>query len=170
MKENEMATSMTRRMPSPQNTNLEGLFVRTRIMTRAGMAYDAAAKDDGDVLMQLRDKLEELLRGELSPEALQRFYKIFDNALPVRADDKRKTFDAEPLKAFLASKGLSEDDVEHILESLPRNAIGNNPGGALSARSQAMDSRERARDSRERASDDFARRHPEVARVFPGGA
>jgi hypothetical protein len=159
-----MTTSMTRPMPSPRNTNHEGLFVRTRILTRAGMAYDADPRGDVD-LMALRDKLEELLRGELSPEALERFYKIFDSALPVRADDRRKTFDAEPLKAFLASKGLSEDDVEHILGSLPHNAAGGNPGGALSARSQAMDSSSRAR-----ASDDFARRHPEVARVFPGGA
>jgi hypothetical protein len=134
------------------------------------MAYDAAAKDDGDIdLMALRDKLEELLRGELSPEALQRFYKIFDKALPVRADDKRKTFDAEPIKAlkdFLIGKGMSTDDVEHVLESLPRNGV-NNPGGALAERPtrQAMDSGARAR-----ASDDFARRHPDVARVFPGGA
>ena len=85
----------------------------------------------------------------------------------MRADDKRKTFDAEPIKAlkrFLIDKGMSTDDVERA-ESLPRNGV-NDPGEALAERPSAPSDELRAK---ARASDHFARRHPDFSRMFPGG-
>jgi hypothetical protein len=84
-------------MPSPNGTNREGLYIRTRILTRAGMAYDSAVKDDADDLMKLRDTLETLLQDDLklSPEAMAKFYECFDKFLDVPADGKRKGYDNE---------------------------------------------------------------------------
>jgi hypothetical protein len=96
--------SMTVPMPSPTGGNLEGLYIRTRIMTRAAMAYDSAAKDDA--MMQLRDALETLLQEDLklSPEAMAKFYECFDKFLDVPADGKRKGYDNEAMRSPLAER------------------------------------------------------------------
>jgi hypothetical protein len=93
-------------MPSPNGTNHEGLYIRTRILTRAGMAYDSAVKDDADDLMKLRDALEALLQDDLklSPEAMAKFYEIFDKHLDVPADGKRKGYDNEAMRSPLAER------------------------------------------------------------------
>jgi hypothetical protein len=123
-------------MPSPNGTNHEGLYIRTRILTRAGMAYDSAAKDDADDLMKLRDALEAFLQDDLklSPEAMAKFYEVFDKHLdvPVRAADKRKGYDNE-----------------HVMRD-----------GPAERRAQAMD--QALKGSSYSA---FERRHPEVAHI-----
>jgi hypothetical protein len=86
--------SMTVSMPAPNNSNVEGLFLRTRVMTRAAMAFDA--QPDAENVMQLRDALETLLQDDLKldPAAMAKFYECFDKFLPdVPADGKRKGYD-----------------------------------------------------------------------------
>jgi hypothetical protein len=161
--------SMTVPMPSPLGTNKEGLFLRTRIMSRSSMAYDADPHGDVDV-MALRDALVDLLKNEfkLSDEQMAKFYECFDWRLDApaarAATDKRKAgYDSEPLKKFLTGKGMSEDDIEHLL-SLPRNGV-NNPGGALTERPLRQQAMDRAMRGGSSSYSSFERRHPEVAHI-----
>lgn len=176
-------------MPSPTGGNKERLFTRVSILNRAELAaYDAAnglgdltapaSGGDTDALQSMRVAVENLL-GECNLEVTQiaKIMAVLDEHAPldrvdpddpnaeravaIAGDDEN----AEPLKAFLKEKGVSDEDIVKAMDMLPRNGIGGNLGGRLADRPsrQAQDARMRSPSQRQVAR--FDKKFPEAARI-----
>lgn len=71
--------------------------------------------------------------------------------------DKGKTFDAEPLKAFLAEKGLGEDDISNVMSMLPKSQATDedlDDEEAEAARLKARQDREKKGEDEDKMKDD----------------
>lgn len=94
---------------------------------RSGIAMDGAL---GGV-KKVFDALEELSGGEkgMDEPVEEKMLESAGNdplmptATPMQPADKGKTFDAEPLKAFLKEKGMADDDIMKACDMFPKAAL-----------------------------------------------
>ena len=92
----------------------------TKMLDHVGEAAKADAKSADESVSEPQHKaMEAAAHGHSTLDIPKKVGEEFADA-----DKGKKSFDAEPLKGFLKEKGMSEDDISHIVSMLPENQAG----------------------------------------------
>jgi hypothetical protein len=93
---------------------------------KSGMAFDAEMQG---MSAERCAKLDAMLKDMLDPEEYARASRLMTGDDDLDEKDKSgETWDAEPVKELLRTRGMSEDDIETVLDMMP-DIPGNGEGG-----------------------------------------